>query len=120
MSEPPQPVDRRASDSKSAGDVEKESISPSITAARNESATPGETLKETTRDVDEALKALAAYQGQAVQIDEETSKRLLRKIDWNLMPVCSSKIESVVIKILTSMLSFFAWCMGSITLTRQL
>ena len=87
------PVERRASDSKSTGDVEKESISPTIMAARTESVIPGEaTMKQPTKDADEALKAL---DGQTVHIDEETSKRLLRKIDWNLMPVRAAQLFPV-------------------------
>jgi hypothetical protein len=29
-------------------------------------------------------------QNQPIAIDEETNKRLLRKVDWRLMPVVSS------------------------------
>lgn len=38
-------------------------------------------------DADEALKAVTGADGN-IHIDEETNKRLLRKIDLNLMPVC--------------------------------
>lgn len=38
-------------------------------------------------DGDEALKAFANHQGAVIHIDEATNKRLLRKIDMNLMPV---------------------------------
>ncbi|KAL7943561.1 major facilitator superfamily domain-containing protein [Trichoderma barbatum] len=38
-------------------------------------------------DADEALKAIAGLDTAAVQLDEETERRLLRKIDWNLMPL---------------------------------
>lgn len=39
-------------------------------------------------DADEAMKAFAGLEGEAVVLDEATNKRLLRKIDMNLMPVC--------------------------------
>lgn len=41
-------------------------------------------------DADEALNAVAGLDTAALQIDEETERRLLRKIDWNLMPVSKS------------------------------
>lgn len=37
-------------------------------------------------DADEALKAVTGADGN-IHIDEETNRRLLRKIDLNLMPV---------------------------------
>lgn len=80
-----QPPDRRTSDGKSIGDVEKE---PSIhEAIRNGSVVP-ETILKHGEDADEAMKAFASHQGEVIHIDEATNKRLLRKIDWNLMPVC--------------------------------
>ena len=42
-----------------------------------------------SHDADEALKAFASYQGQVIQLDEATNRRLLRKIDWHIMPVSS-------------------------------
>ena len=33
------------------------------------------------------MKAFMAAEGQVIELNEETSKRLLRKIDWNLMPI---------------------------------
>ncbi|KAH6606915.1 hypothetical protein Trco_006068 [Trichoderma cornu-damae] len=38
-------------------------------------------------DADEALNAVAGLDAAALQLDEETERRLLRKIDLNLMPV---------------------------------
>lgn len=38
-------------------------------------------------DADEALNAVAGLDSAALRLDEETERRLLRKIDWNLMPV---------------------------------
>jgi hypothetical protein len=74
------PDARRASDDKSVVDVEKDSISPSVTARTGEV-----THVQPSKDADAALAALGG--GQAIHIDEATNKRLLKKIDWNLMPV---------------------------------
>ncbi|TFA98238.1 hypothetical protein CCMA1212_010035 [Trichoderma ghanense] len=38
-------------------------------------------------DADEALNAVAGLDTAALHLDEETERRLLRKIDWNLMPL---------------------------------
>ena len=39
------------------------------------------------QDADEALKAFDGYEGESLVVDEETNRRLLRKIDLNLMPL---------------------------------
>jgi hypothetical protein len=41
-------------------------------------------------DPDEALKAFEGYEGEVLVLDAATNKRLLRKIDLHLMPVCST------------------------------
>ncbi|KAL9616126.1 MAG: hypothetical protein Q9160_008970 [Pyrenula sp. 1 TL-2023] len=38
-------------------------------------------------DADEAMKAFAGREGEVVHIDEATNRRLLRRIDWNMMPL---------------------------------
>lgn len=38
-------------------------------------------------DADDALNAVAGLDAATLQLDEETERRLLRKIDMNLMPV---------------------------------
>ena len=38
-------------------------------------------------DGDEALKAFAGHEGEAIVITPEAERKLLRKIDLNLMPV---------------------------------
>lgn len=38
-------------------------------------------------DGDEALKAFAGHDGEVIVMTSEMEKILLRKIDWNLMPV---------------------------------
>jgi ACS family allantoate permease-like MFS transporter len=53
--------------------------SPSIAVAEK-----GEVIE---LDADEALNAIAGLDTTTLQLDEETERRLLRKIDMNLMPV---------------------------------
>jgi len=36
---------------------------------------------------DEAMKAMAIFDGEPLIMDKATNRRLLRKIDWHLMPV---------------------------------
>jgi hypothetical protein len=69
-------------------DVEKSEPIPGITedSIREGKVVPKEVLKH-SHDADEAMKAFMNYQGEVIHIDEETNRRLLRKIDWNLMPV---------------------------------
>lgn len=38
-------------------------------------------------DGDIALKAFAGHEGETIVMTPETERALLRKIDWNLMPV---------------------------------
>lgn len=46
-----------------------------------------EKILEHSHDGDEALKAFRGHEGDIIEIDEATNKRLLRRIDWNLMPI---------------------------------
>jgi MFS transporter, ACS family, allantoate permease len=39
-------------------------------------------------DADEAMKAFVGQEGEMVVMTPEMERALLRKIDWNLMPVC--------------------------------
>lgn len=39
-------------------------------------------------DGDVALKAFEGHEGEIIVMTPEAEKALLRKIDWNLMPVC--------------------------------
>lgn len=66
-------------------EVEKNIPAPLADAIRNGSV-PENVLKH-SHDADEALKAFASHQGQVIEIDAATNKRLLRRIDWNLMPI---------------------------------
>ncbi|KAI9692761.1 MAG: hypothetical protein M1820_009360 [Bogoriella megaspora] len=46
-----------------------------------------ENILKHSHDADEALKALEGRGGRAIELDEATNKRLLRKIDFHLMPL---------------------------------
>jgi ACS family allantoate permease-like MFS transporter len=48
-------------------------------------------ILEHSQDADEAMKAFQGAEGQVIEIDAATNKRLLRKIDWNLMPVWATR-----------------------------
>ena len=45
------------------------------------------TLEKHAHDQDEAMKAVDEMDGDLVEVDEQTSKRLLRTIDRHLMPI---------------------------------
>ena len=66
-------------------DVEKDVPAPLEDAIRNGSV--DKKILAHSADGDEALKAFMSHQGEVIELDEATNKRLLRKIDWNLMPV---------------------------------
>ena len=40
-----------------------------------------------SHDADEAMKAVAEHGGEPLVLDAATNKRLLRTIDWHLMPI---------------------------------
>lgn len=70
-----------------------DAIDPEESTDRNASIVAEKILKH-SHDADAALKAFTEHQGQVIEIDEATNKRLLRIIDWHLMPVSySHKIE---------------------------
>jgi len=66
-------------------DVEKELPAPLADAIRNGSIS--EDVLKHSHDADEAMKAFTSHEGTVIEIDEATNKRLLRIIDWNLMPI---------------------------------
>ena len=71
----------------SAGLDEKRAPSPvDIDEARRSSHVP-EAIVKHSHDADEALKAFSGLEGDVIEIDEATNKRLIRRIDWNLMPL---------------------------------
>lgn len=71
---------------------EKQEVSPDVKLAPLDDAPirhgsiVAEQILLHSHDADVAMKALEGF-GADVEIDEATNKRLLRKIDWNLMPV---------------------------------
>ena len=44
-------------------------------------------LKKHAHDQDEAMKAVDEMDGDLMEVDEQTNKRLLRTIDYHLMPI---------------------------------
>lgn len=52
-----------------------------------------ETVLKHSHDEDEAMKAFAEAEGVSLEIDDATNKRLLQKIDWNLIPVSYNASE---------------------------
>jgi hypothetical protein len=45
-------------------------------------------------DPDEAMKAFEGHEGEMLVLDAATNKRLLRKIDFHLMPVCIACVST--------------------------
>jgi ACS family allantoate permease-like MFS transporter len=68
---PPPPVEANA-------DVEK--------VAAAEKQVDSKIMKH-SHDADEAMKAFQGTEGQVITIDEATNRRLLRIIDWHMMPL---------------------------------
>ncbi|KAI9738826.1 MAG: hypothetical protein M1834_008333 [Cirrosporium novae-zelandiae] len=67
----------------STPDLEKAPLEQTATV---DSAVPEKVLHHVV-DADEAMKAFAGHEGEVLEVDEATNKRLLRKIDWHLMPL---------------------------------
>ena len=68
---------------------EKETVTPTEIengATRSGSGPPERVLKH-ANDADEAMKAFEGHEGEILVLDGATNKRLLSKIDWNIMPV---------------------------------
>lgn len=45
------------------------------------------TLEKHAHDADEAMKALEELHGESLDLDESTNRRLLKIIDWHMMPI---------------------------------
>ena len=71
-------------------EVEKNLPAPLADAIRHGSVS--DDILKHAHDADEAMKAFQGHQGQVIHIDEATNKRLLRRIDWNLIPVRAGRI----------------------------
>jgi ACS family allantoate permease-like MFS transporter len=77
-------------------------------------------ILEHSNDADEAMKAFQGAEGQVIEIDAATNKRLLRKIDWNLMPVYATvKAYSYMCSLLTISARSCALYMASTIWTKQ-
>ena len=63
-------------------DLEKHDIPLEHETSRDADAPP-----RYERDADEALQAFAGLDGESLVIDEQTNRRLLRRIDLHLMPL---------------------------------
>ena len=44
-------------------------------------------LEKHAHDADEGMKAINEFHGEPITIDTETNRRLLRQIDWHLIPI---------------------------------
>ena len=62
------------------------SVDPEKSGFTDDDHVPNKILKH-SHDADEALKALQGGDGRPLVLDEATNKRILRKIDFNLLPV---------------------------------
>lgn len=45
------------------------------------------TIAKHATDADEALAVFEDLHGEVITLDEETNKRILRTIDWHIMPI---------------------------------
>jgi ACS family allantoate permease-like MFS transporter len=48
---------------------------------------PHNKMLQHSHDADEALKAFSGLEGESIEVDEATNKRLLRIIDRHMMPL---------------------------------
>jgi len=65
-------------------DIEKDAVVQDTIVPKGKVA---EKLLKHSHDADAAMKAFEGMEGQVIELTEEKSKALLRKIDWHLMPV---------------------------------
>jgi hypothetical protein len=79
-------------------DAEKDLPAPLADVIRNGSV--DKAILQHAGDADEALKAFMSHPGEVIELDEATNKRLLRKIDWNLMPVHFFAIPPILVTML--------------------
>lgn len=67
-------------------DAEK-TVGTSTAVAAETSKHIDPTLEKHAHDADEAMKAFDDLHGEAIELDEATNRRLLRTIDWHMMPI---------------------------------
>lgn len=71
-----------------AGDIGEKVDVGASSGVDIEKGTPVDpTIAKHSHDADEAMKAFEELQGEAIELDESTNRRLLRTIDWHLMPI---------------------------------
>ncbi|RAR04138.1 membrane transporter [Stemphylium lycopersici] len=82
-------------------DVEKEPVVEDTTTGVKKIVPKGieEKLLKHSHDADAAMKAFEGMEGQVVDLTEEKSKALLRKIDWHLMPTTLSYASVMGLKL---------------------
>jgi ACS family allantoate permease-like MFS transporter len=69
-------------------DLEKETATSDSPPPSGLKGKINEKLQKHSHDADAAMKAFEGVDGQVIELTEEKSKALLRKIDRHLMPVC--------------------------------
>lgn len=77
----------KARDPGSAELDEKQVPSPIDVEKERQYSNVDDAIVKHSYDADEAMKAFAGREGEIVQLDEATNRRLLRRIDWNMMPL---------------------------------
>lgn len=60
-------------------------VSSGVDVEQGKRANP--TLEKHAHDADEAMKAFEDLHGETIELDEQTNKRLLKIIDWHIMPI---------------------------------
>jgi ACS family allantoate permease-like MFS transporter len=45
------------------------------------------TMEKHSHDADDAMKAIEELHGETIELDEATNRRLLKIIDWHMMPI---------------------------------
>ena len=65
--------------------AESTAISTGVDIEKSKHVDP--TMEKHAHDADEAMKAVDEMRGEALELDEPTNRRLLRIIDWHMMPI---------------------------------
>lgn len=60
-------------------------LSSAVDVAKAKNVDPA--LEKHAHDADEAMRAFDELQGDTIELDDHTSRRLLRSIDWHMMPI---------------------------------
>lgn len=68
-----------------AGEEKPVGASSAVDVERAKHVDP--TIEKHAHDADEAMKVFDELHGEAIELNEETNRRLLRTIDWHMMPI---------------------------------